>query len=306
MKVHNWVIGLTALILLIAMFLIVSKLSTDPSKQPQNIDKKLYVAASINPLADMVKQIGGQDVEVDTILPPGASPHTFEPTPQQIRNAQGIKLIFVIGHGLDNWTKPISDNAVDATIVTVDQNINLRQLPLDQRDEDEPDQSIDPHYWLTPTNAKIMSQNIFDALSQVDSEHKEIYAANLKSYLAKLDELNEYLNIKLSGVKDKKLITHHNAWGYFADAYSMQIIGTFEVSPGKEPTPRQIADLQNKVRQYNIKTVFSEPQLSDSSLKPFIQDLNLNIKVLDPEGGSNNMGYIELMRYNADTIAGTL
>ncbi|MHB8831038.1 MAG: metal ABC transporter substrate-binding protein, partial [Patescibacteria group bacterium] len=170
----------------------------------------------------------------------------------------------------------------------------------------QPDQTVDPHYWLTVTNAKIISQNTADALIQADPIHKDVYASNLSSYLAKLDQLDRDIKAQLSTLSKHELITHHNAWGYFADAYGLKVVGTFEISPGKEPTPQQIADLQNKVKQYSVTTIFSEPQLSDQSLKPFVQDLNLKIAVLDPEGGINNMGYIDLMRYNADTIANAL
>jgi ABC-type Zn uptake system ZnuABC Zn-binding protein ZnuA len=266
----------------------------------------LVIAATINPLADMVRQIGGQDVEVITILPPGASPHTFEPTPEQIRQLQGVKLIMVIGHGFDDWSQVLAQNLPGARLVSVDSGVPLRQLPTDQVDPDMPNQNQDPHYWLSATNAKIMAKNIADLMDQTDPVQKQTHAANLATFTAQLDEMDRDIKAELSGLTHKELITHHNAWGYFADAYGLKVVGTFEISPGKEPTPQQIADLQAKVKQYGIRTIFSEPQLSDQSLRPFTQDLNLRIAVLDPEGGSHGMGYIELMRYNADTIANTL
>ncbi len=295
---------LIGIVAVIAVFIFVTRYSLLVTKPTS--DTRLQAAATINPLADIVSQIGGEYVNVTTILPPGASPHTFEPAPEQISSAQNVKLFFAIGHGLDSWLKPIVDSVPNSLTVTVDRNIQLRDLPLDQRDVDQPNQTVDPHYWLTVANAKIISQNIADALTQADSIHKDAYAANLSSYLAKLDQLDKDIKAQLSSLSKHELITHHNAWGYFSDAYGLKVVGTFEVSPGKEPTPQQIADLQSKVKQYSVTTIFSEPQLSDQSLKPFVQDLNLKIAVLDPEGGINNMGYIDLMRYNAKTIADAL
>ncbi|MDD2785477.1 MAG: metal ABC transporter substrate-binding protein [Patescibacteria group bacterium] len=306
MKKNSWLIGLAAVVVLIAAYLIIINFAHKPNDLSQATAEtgKLRIAASINPIADMAAQIGGQFVKVDVILPPGASPHTFEPTPQQIRNMQGVALVFAIGHGLDDWIQPIVDNASGATVLAVDKDIKMRELPLNQRDEDEPDQTVDPHYWLTPANAKTISQNITDALSQADPAHKDAYASNLASYQKQLDDLDAYIKNKLSGITSREMITHHNAWGYFADAYGLQIVGTFEISPGREPTPQQIADLHSKAKEFNVKTIFSEPQLSDASLRPFVQDLSLNVKILDPVG--TNMGYIDMMRYNADTISKAL
>lgn len=293
-----------AVLIMVAMIVVFVVLNNPPATHPSS--DKLRIAATIHPLADIISQVGGSYVDVQTILPPGASPHTFEPTPEQIRNLQGTKLIFAIGHGLDSWVKPLADNVPNAISIITDRGIKLRDLPADQIDLDAPDENVDPHYWLDVSNAKIMSQDIADALIQTDPTHKDAYVANLSSYLAKLDQLDKDIKDRLSDLSKHELITHHNAWGYFADTYGLKIVGTFEISPGKEPTPRQIADLQSKVRQYDIMTIFSEPQLSEQSLVPFVQDLKLKIAVLDPEGGLNNMGYFDLMRYNATTIANAL
>lgn len=295
---------LIGVVAVLAVFIYVIGYRPQVTQPPS--DTRLQVAATINPLADLVRQIGGEYVAVSDILPPGASPHTFNPAPEQISSAQNVKLFFAIGHGLDSWLKPIVDSVPNASTVTVDHNIQLRDLPLDQRDADQPSQTVDPHYWLTVANAKIISQNITDALIQADPAHKDAYATNLSSYLSKLDQLDKDIKAQLSTLSKHELITHHNAWGYFTDAYGLKVVGTFEVSPGKEPTPQQIADLQNKVKQYSVTTIFSEPQLSDQSLKPFVQDLNLKIAVLDPEGGINNMGYIDLMRYNTGVLVNAL
>lgn len=297
---------ITLIIIIIALG-IGAIIYTQKNKKPQNSpDGRLKIAASFSPLADMAGQIGGSSVDVASVLPPGASPHTFNPAPEQIRNLQGVKIFFTIGHGFDDWVSSVVENTSGSSVVSVDKGIQLRELPIDQRDEDEPGQSADPHYWLAPANAKIISQNIAAALIQADPVNQETYASNLNSYLSKLDQLDLEIRSLLSNLPRKELITHHNAWGYFADAYGLNVAGTFEISPGKEPSPQQIADLQNKVRRFDVETIFSEPQLSEQSLVPFVRDLNLKTAILDPEGGLNNMGYIDMMRYNASTIAEAL
>lgn len=311
-RTTTWIIAAAALLGLAALGIWSSRPRLAGS--PLHQENKLRIAATINPLADMIRQISGPDIEVITILPPGASPHTFEPTPEQIRQLQGVKLIMVIGHGFDDWSQVLAQNLPGARLVSVDSGITLRQLPADQVDPDMPGQNQDPHYWLSATNAKIMAKNITDLLDQTEPTHKPTHAANLLALTSELDKLDLDIKNGLSGLSHKELITHHNAWGYFADAYGLKVVGTFEISPGKEPTPQQIVDLQAKVKEFGIQTIFSEPQLSDQSLRPFTQDLNLRIAVLDPEGGPTfaqgsgglRMGYIELMRYNALTIADAL
>lgn len=264
---------------------------------------KLQIAATISPLADIIKNIGGDYVTVTTILPPGASPHTFEPSPQQAIALQNAQLVFAIGHGFDDWVKTLASNAPSAKLVTPDADVQLRDLSAQERDADQPDQVQDPHYWLSIPNAETMARNIASALAVADSVHANDYAKNLQDYLTKLTDTDSYVRSRLSTVKNKDLITHHNAWGYFAKEYGLVIVGTFEVAPGREPTIQQLTDLQTKVKEFNLKTVYVEPQLSDQSIRPFVQDLKLNVTTLDPEGSGNNMGYIDLMRYNADTIA---
>jgi ABC-type Zn uptake system ZnuABC Zn-binding protein ZnuA len=293
-----------AIVAVVAAVLILAIIFNKPSIGPTN--GKMRVAASIRPLADIVSNVGGDWIEVKTILPTGASPHTFEPAPEQIRALQGTKLIFSIGQGLDNWVNPITENVPGSSDVMADAGIKFRSLPTDQIDPDQPNQSVDPHYWLDISNTKIMAQNIAGLLTKADPAHGTDYAKNLSAYLVKLDESDKEIRRELSTVPHKEMITHHNAWGYFADAYGLKVVGTFEISPGKEPTPKQISDLQNLVKQYGIKTIFSEPQLSEQSLIPFTQDLKLKTAVLDPEGGYLNMGYIDMMRYNASIIKDAL
>ncbi len=274
-----------------------------PLRQAAPDNGKLKVAATVAPLADIVKNVGGRQVEVMTVLPAGASAHTFEATVQQALDLQGVGLVFAMGHGLDDWVKPLASSLTGDKIITVDRNIDLIDLAPSERDPDEPDQAQDPHYWLSVPNAKIMARNIADALARTDPANASMYSANLEKYLDDLTSADAYMRQRLAAVQNKNLITHHNAWNYFAQEYGLNIVGTFEVAPGKEPTVQQLSALQDAVKRFGIKTVYVEPQLSDESIKPFTQDLKLNVAKLDPEGGADNLGYIDLMRYNADTIA---
>ena len=267
-----------------------------PAQKPSS-DGRLHLAASIYPLADIVHNIA-PDADVQAILPPGASPHTFEATPAQVTALQGVKLVFVIGHGLDDWATGLATNVPGAQTVTVDKGIKL----LPNSDADVKDAS-DPHYWLSVPNGKLIAQNVTDALIATDPINSSLYKTNLNNYLAKLDQADQSVRQILSHIKTNKIIPHHNAWNYFAQAYGLQVVGSFETSPGREPTPKDIEQLQALVKKYNIKTIFKEPQLSDQAILPFVNDLNIKIATLDAEG---QHPYIELLESNAQIIANTL
>jgi zinc transport system substrate-binding protein len=269
--------------------------SFDNYNQTSRIVSK--IACSINPIADIAKNIVQEKMEIITILPPGASPHTFEPNPSQIKALNGSKIVFAIGHGLDNWIDPLI-SSINAKKIIVDKNIKLKK----NTDEDS-ESDYDPHYWLTAENAKIIAENIYNEIIIIDPANKAYYSENLKKYQKQLDELNKTILDELSTISNKKIITFHNGWNYFADAYEFEVIAAFEPFPGKEPTPQFIKELMDTVKSNNIKVIFSEPQFSDESIKSFVNDQGLKLYILDYIGTEDNRkSYIDLLKYNTDTL----
>lgn len=302
----------TILIALIALAGLTGALLLLNFKQkPQAPTNQILVAATIPPVGDMVWQIAGADsgLAVMTILPPGASPHTYEPTPEDMRDLQNARLIFTIGHGLDDWTESLTANIPQVEIITMDQGLNLREHDHgheeDELKEEDHEENKDPHYWLSVKNAKIMAGNITQALITLDPANEKLYAENLADYMDELNYTDEAIKHKFRDFEKRDILTYHNAWGYFADDYDLNVIGAFEANPGQEPTIDQLAELQTKIKNHGLHTIFIEPQLSEQVIKPFSQDLGLKTAVLDPLGGSD-MGYTTLMLYNANAIAQSL
>ncbi|MFZ6014779.1 MAG: metal ABC transporter substrate-binding protein [Patescibacteria group bacterium] len=297
------------------------------SNQNQFLDDdsgKLKIAATIFPVADIASNIGGDNVEVKTILKPGASPHTFEVTPSDIKSLQDAKVIFAIGWPLDNWTDDILAVDENVKLVKVDNGIEMHLFmenhhhdeDADHEDHDEYGHEEDheaedheegamkdPHYWLSVKNAKIIAGNIADVLIEQDPANKMEYQNNLQNYLNELDELEVDLKNELQGLEKRELIVFHESWNYFAKEYGLKIAGVVQLSPGKEPTPAQLAELHDAAGEHGITAIFSEPQLSPDTIRPFVEDLNLDLFVLDPLGGVDGRdSYIQLLKYNAQTI----
>ncbi len=287
----NLIMKKTILIALIALAGLTGALLLLNFKQkPQAPTNQILVAATIPPVGDMVWQIAGADsgLMVMTILPPGASPHTYEPTPEDMRDLQNARLIFTIGHGLDDWAESLTINLPQAEIITMDQGLNLREHDHgheeDELKEEDREENKDPHYWLSIKNAKIMAGNIAQALITLDPANEKLYAENLADYMDELNYTDETIKHKFRDFEKRNILTYHNAWGYFADDYDLNVIGAFEVNPGQEPTIDQLSELQTKIKNYGLHTIFIEPQLSEQVIKPFSQDLGLKTAVLDPLG----------------------
>ena len=165
----------------------------------------------------------------------------------------------------------------------------------------------DPHYWLSPLNGIQMAENIATELARVDPENAAYYEANLVKFTEEMIALQAELVELAEAVHDDAFITLHDAWYYFADAFDLNLVGSFEPAAAEEPSPRYLKKLADTVKEHDVHAIFSEPQLSTSSLEGFANDYGLEIAVLDPLGGVGRRdSYQALLRYNIQTLVDTL
>lgn len=263
--------------------------------------KPFYIAATIFPLADIIRNITGAAARVIQILPAGASPHTFDLTPGKVRELQKARVIFKIGV-IDDWIDGVAESAPAAEIVSLQNHIALKPFPDDAHHHGGAEK-FDPHYWLDARNGIIMTQDICARLSALDPTRAALYRQNSQHYQQELLRLDNDLKKTCAALKNNKIIVFHDGWRYFAAAYGLEIIAVFQPAPGREPAPRDLQKLYAQARTYKIKALFSEPQLPTASLEPLLEDLGLRLFILDPLGGTvPNDSYIELLRRNVQTI----
>jgi len=256
------------------------------------------VGATIFPLYDIVRNVAGADADVVLLTPPAASPHTFEPRPSELRSVKGAGAIYAVGHGLDDWVAGLGEAAGVETVI-VDRGINLLRSP----DADAEHDGRDPHYWLDPANAALIAANVTDDLGRRFPASAAAFRRNLEAYLGELDETDGRIRDLLADLPNRDIVTLHDAWYYFARAYDLNIVGSFEPTAGREPTPQYLAALQRAVTVAQSRTLYAEPQLSTQSLAAFTGDNGLTIVIIDPVGGGAGRGsYVELMLYNARII----
>lgn len=261
------------------------------SPQESNV-KKYDVGATIYPIYDITRNIAGDTIEVGLLLPPGASPHTFEPSPSLIRNFSQAKTIYTIGLGFDDWVNPV----ISAT--TAENTALYHRLQINELKG-----SPDPHYWLSIPNAIVIANVITDDLSQRFPKFAEQFQINLAKYTVELESTNKTILKNLENLSNKNILTLHDSYYYFADEYGLNISGTFEPTAGREPTPQYLIELSKVIERTKVKTIYSEPQLGNVGLHSFAKDNNLEIIELDPIGGIENRDtFIQLMLFNANQI----
>jgi zinc transport system substrate-binding protein len=281
---------------------------------------KLLVAATIVPLGDFCQQIGGDLVQVQVLIPPGASPHVFEPAPSVMARASQARVFVYIGAGLEPWAARLLRSRGSKNLVVVEAAQGMPLLGLGQPHHDheaagaqghagkhpeKPDAHAtdlagNPHVWLDPVLAQEICRKIAAAFIQADSGHRAQYEANLKSYLAALDELNQEIASQASSWRLRDFVSFHPSFSYFARRYNLREVGTIEAAPGREPTPRHLQNLVAAIRRYGIKVVFAEPQLNPRVAEVIAQEAGVKVLRLDPIGGPPPYGsdYLKLMRYN--------
>jgi zinc transport system substrate-binding protein len=278
--------------------------------------EKIPVIASIYPVADMVRQVGGNQVQVICALPPGASPHTFEPKPSLMREFSSARIFFMIGAGLEFWAgKFIKLAGPNLLTVVLSRGVDLI-ASTEHEHEHHPNEkealglknepaAANPHIWLDPVIAKSMVNKIADALCKVDPRHTPYYNERRRNYLKSLDRLDHLIAAETARFKNKRFVAFHPAWDYFARQYGLKPAGVIEAAPGRNPTPMQIKNIIEAIKQYHIHAVFAEPQLNPRAAEIIAKEAHVKVLLLDPLGGPDQPygnTYVDLMTHDLSIL----
>jgi zinc/manganese transport system substrate-binding protein len=232
------------------------------SSSPSIAAEKLKAVASFSILADLVKQVGGDHVDVTAIVGPDGDAHVFQPSPLDAKAVADARLVVINGLGLEGWmARLIQSSGTKAPVVVASKGVR----PL--QGEGEEKGKADPHAWQSIANAKIYVANIRDGLIAVDPQDKADFEKNAKDYLAKLDQLETEVKAAIASIppKNRKIITTHDAFGYFARAYGMTFIAPQGVSTETEPSAKDVAKIIRQVKAQHVPAVFLE-NISDDRL----------------------------------------
>lgn len=271
----------------------------------------LPVSATTSIVADFVKNVGGQRVTVNTIIPAGADSHTFQPTTRVIRGLAGSRLLFLNGANLEPWLPKVQAANPGVKAVTVTAGLTLRPAP----GETGSGGPRDPHAWWDPTLAAGYVRTIQAALSAADPAGKATYAQNAAAYLKQLAGVDAWAQTQFSTLKpaQKKIVTNHDALAYFAAHYGLTLTGT--VLPGlgteREPSARELAALIQNVKKSGTRVIFTEDTVNDRLARTLATETGAKVApplytdALGPKGSSGDT-FLKALRANVEIMVKAL
>ena len=252
--------------------------------------EKIGVAVTIAPLAEFVERIGGDRVQVTVMVPPGSSPHTYEPKPGQLKGLSQSRLYVKVGTGIEfelAWLGKIL--SVNKNLSVCDASRGIRLIRMEEEHHhgeaghhDHP--GNDPHIWTSLSNALVMAGNIRDGLIRVDPAFEAGYRKNADAYMLQLRNLRTRITTALQYSRSRKFMVFHAAFGYFADDLNLTQIPL--EAGGKEPKAKDIARLINKAKAEKISVIFAEPQFNAKSAEVIAQAIGGQVVLIDPLSGN--------------------
>lgn len=310
-----------------------------PASQPTAAPEPIMVMASTSIVADVVRQIGGERVQVDTIVPIGADGHNYEPTPQDIARISAAKAIFVVGVGYEEFLdRLIASSGTQATVVSLSENLTLRTMSEeeagghmhddhgdehdhdDKKDDDHGNEhshatgAVDGHTWTDPTNVKVWADLIASTLSRIDPTGANTYTARAANYQRQLDELDRWIAEQFAAIPAERrlIVSDHVIFGYMADRYGLRQVGAIipGVSTSASPSAQELAALQDLITDLGVKAIFVGDIANQQLAEQIARDTGAQIVPVLTESLTTATGsgatYIDYMRFNVQQMANAL
>jgi ABC-type Zn uptake system ZnuABC Zn-binding protein ZnuA len=301
----------TALVILLALLLSLGLTAcggaTAGPQQP------LHVLAVETFLADVAQNVAGDRLQVQALLPIGVDPHSYQPTPGDVARVAESDVVIVNGGGVEGYIDQLLQNAGgEHQLIVASQGLISRtprpgELPVEGQ--------TDPHFWLDPTNVVRYVENIRDGLSQADPAGAEVYARNAETYIAQLKALDQWIAGQVQQVPPARrlLVTNHESFGYFADHYGFQIVGTIvpSVSTGSSPSAQQLAQLVDRIRATGAPAIFLETGTNPQLAEQLSQETGIRVVTglythSTTAAGGEAPSYIEMMKFDTRAIVDAL
>jgi len=274
------------------------------SKQEQNSE----IVTTIYPFKAIIQELTGDRFSVKTILPAGADPHTYEILPSDFRSIQSSKAFFFGAEALDGWAAKLNvDNKIELLSLVPGEYLIDIKIPHFHHGEDHNNHTehlgIDPHFWTDPNVVLAMIPNLLKELIKLDPQSESIFRSNAEKFTLKLINLDERIKNETDSLKFRNVFTAHPFYSYFFERYGFNVAGSLEIAPGSQPTPKDIKNLLDLVKQKNVKAIFTHKQHSDKPAKVLAQSSGINEYELDPIGGvEGRISYEDVILFNLQII----
>ncbi|GAA0740280.1 metal ABC transporter solute-binding protein, Zn/Mn family [Clostridium oceanicum] len=293
-----------AIFAIIVSFLTFTACSKEKNANSSNVEKnsKIQVVVSFSPLENLVRYIGGDKVEIKTLIPTGSEPHEFEPKLKDMKLLNESKLFIYNGLGIENWVDKTLGNINKDSLEVVNSSKSIKPIKIAEKG-DANHGKYDPHIWLSLKSAIKQSENIKEGLVKVDSSNKKFYEENFKKFKEKAEKLYGTYREKLSECKNKNFVTGHAAFGYLCRDFNLKQSSVEDVFQEGEPTPKKIKGLVDYCKRYNIKTIFYEENVSPKVSNTLAKEVGGKIKKIDTmEVNKKDKDYFDIMESNLEKI----
>lgn len=293
--------GLTAVVASVAL------LACHPAKQPASTEgagSRLKAVATTTMIADLVRQVGGHRVEVKGIMAPGGDPHVYKPVPSDAEAIASAQIVFVNGLKLEHWVEDLIHNAggAEKKVVVIAEGVAHRASPLDAK-------VPDPHFWFDVQRWRRAVANVTKALGEVDRPGLDTYAANARLYDQQLAALDKWVHARVQEVpaERRKLVTSHDAFAYFGEAYGFEVVPVQGISTDAEASTQDLARVVDLVAKTGVKTLFVETSVNPKLIEQVARETGTRVGgalysdstgPLDSPGGT----YVGMVRDNVSLI----
>lgn len=272
------------------------------------VEKKLKIVASFSILGDLTRQIGGEDVDVDIIVPENADPHIYEPKPLDVKKLSQADLVIVNGLGFEGWfNRLIINSGYKSEVIVAANTVIPRVLHMSQGIN-----ATDPHAWHNVKNAILYVIEIKQALQKKLPEKKEEIEARAKTYINVLQELDHWVHSQFNNLDShlRKVITTHDAFAYFGAEYDIEFLAPVGISTDAQPTAAKVAELITTIKAQNIKAIFIENLADGRLINEIAKEANVEVDgTLYADSLSNPSDlkspaptYVEMIRYNTISL----
>jgi len=285
--------------------------------QGGHAQEKIKVLASFSIIGDLVREVGGDRVEVSTLVGPNTDMHGWSPTPAHAKAVAAARLVVINGLGLEGWADRLvkSANFKGARLVATK---GVKALTAETHGHGhghthKHSDRYDPHAWQEVANVKVYVANIRDSLIAIDAEGKDTYTKNAAGYLQKLEALEGEIKQLFAGLseKERRVITSHDAFHYFGDAYGIEFLAAQSAGGDTQPSARDVARLIQQIKKQGVKAIFVENISDPRIIQQIAKETGAKIGgTLYSDALSDASGpaasYLDMMRHNAKTIAAAL
>jgi ABC-type Zn uptake system ZnuABC Zn-binding protein ZnuA len=283
---------------------------------PPKTSKQLRVVTTLGVLADWARQVGGDRLEVTSLLTGNESPHTYEIKPADVKTVAEARILFRVGLGMEEWLDPAIENSGNKRLVIVDAAEGITDIIEDSEHRPASGKLIprssslvpprvgNPHIWLDPEYAKVGIENLVRELVKLDPRGESLYRTREAAYFVQLDSLSQAIKVQVAALADRRFISFHDAWPYFCRRFGLQVVATVEPIPGQEPSAKELARLVDLIRREHIKVVTTEPQLPSALPEMLAGETGVKVVSLNPLESEG--GYIAVLGSSASTLINSL